>query len=47
MSGPVRVGLVSTSWWAELMHVPALQSHPEAQLVAVCGRNAERTRICI
>ncbi|MBI2502988.1 MAG: Gfo/Idh/MocA family oxidoreductase [Candidatus Latescibacteria bacterium] len=42
MSGPVRVGLVSTSWWAELMHVPALQSHPEAQLVAVCGRNAER-----
>lgn len=44
MSGSVRVGLVSTSWWAGLMHAPALQSHPEAQLVAVCGRNAERAR---
>lgn len=44
MSGSVRVGLVGTSWWANLMHVPALQSHSEAELVAVCGRSAERAR---
>jgi predicted dehydrogenase len=42
MSEPVRIGVVGTSWWAELMYLPILMHHPHAQLVAVCGRNRER-----
>jgi len=38
----VRVGVIGTSWWADLMHLPSLASHPQAQIVAVCGRNRER-----
>lgn len=38
----VRVGLVSTSWWAEEMYLPSLLSHPQAQVAAICGRNRER-----
>lgn len=43
MSEQVRVGVVGTSWYADFMHLPALKSHPQAQLVAICGRNRERT----
>lgn len=42
MSEQVRVGMVGTSWWADLMHLPSLKSHPQAQLAAICGRNADR-----
>src|SRR5262245_45721189 len=42
MPEPVRIGVVGTSWWAELMYLPILKRHPQAQLVAVCGRNRER-----
>ena len=42
MSQHVRVGVVSTSWWADMMHLPALKSHPQAELIAICGRNQER-----
>ena len=38
----VRVGIVSTSWWADAMYLPALAAHPQAEVVAVCGRNRER-----
>jgi len=40
----IRMGIVGTSWWADAMHVPAIESHPQAKLVACCGRSAERTR---
>jgi predicted dehydrogenase len=43
MTGKVRLGLVGTSWWADLMYLPAIRSHEGAELVAVCGRDAERT----
>lgn len=36
---PVRVGIVGTSWWADSMYLPALASHPDAHVVAVCGRD--------
>ena len=36
----VRVGLIGTSGWVEQMYVPSLRSHPGAEVVAVCGRNA-------
>jgi predicted dehydrogenase len=38
----VRVGVVGTSWWADEMHLPNLVSHPQANVVALCGRNRER-----
>lgn len=42
MTKQVRVGLVGTSWWADLMYLPSLQHHPQAQLAAICGRNGAR-----
>ena len=35
----VSVGMVGTSWWADAMHLPALAGHPQARVVAICGRN--------
>lgn len=43
-SSKVRVGMVSTSWWADLFHLPSLKSHPQADLVSICGRNLERAQ---
>ncbi len=43
MSNHIRVGVVSTSWWADAMYLPALVAHPHAKVVAVCGRNRQRT----
>ena len=40
----VRVGVVGTSWWSDAMYLPALREHPDAEVVAVCGRNPQRTR---
>ncbi len=42
MPDQVRIGVVGTSWWAELMYLPVLKRHPSAELVAVCGQNRER-----
>ncbi len=40
----IRVGIVGTSWWADEMYLPALQTHPEAKIVAVAGRDPQRTQ---
>lgn len=40
----VNVGLVGTSWWADAMYLPALKNHPQADVMAVCGRNPARTQ---
>ena len=42
MSEIIRVGVINTSWWADMMYLPALQSHPLAETVAICGRNRQR-----
>jgi hypothetical protein len=42
MAELVRVGIVGTSFWADFMYLPSLQSHPQAQIAAICGRNADR-----
>ena len=42
MSDSVRVGVIGTSWFADLMHLPNLKSHPRAEIAAICGRNRER-----
>lgn len=41
MSNKVRVGIVGTSGWSDFMYLSALQSHPQTELVALCGRNRE------
>src|ERR1044071_6966169 len=42
MAGKVRVGGIGTSWWVDLMYVPSLLSHPGAEVVALCGRDAAK-----
>ena len=42
MKNKISVGLVSTSWWADAMYLPALQKHAGADVTAACGRNRER-----
>jgi predicted dehydrogenase len=44
MSQKVRVGVIGTSWWSDMMHFPALQSHPQAEMVVICGRNQHRAQ---
>jgi predicted dehydrogenase len=44
MSQKVRVGVIGTSWYTDFMHYPAIQSHPQAELVAICGRNQQRAK---
>jgi predicted dehydrogenase len=41
LSDLVRVGVIGTSWFADLVHLPHLKSHPQAEIAAVCGRNRE------
>ncbi len=42
MARTVRIGIVGTSWWIDTMFGPALQSHPQAEMVAICGRDQSR-----
>jgi predicted dehydrogenase len=34
----VRIGVIGAGWWATSAHIPAIQSHPHAELVAVQSR---------
>lgn len=42
MAEKVRLGIVGTSNWAELMYLNTLRDHPDVELVALCGRNPAR-----
>jgi predicted dehydrogenase len=42
MNDRVRVGVIGTSWYADLIHLPNLKSHPGAVTAAICGRNLAR-----
>lgn len=44
MTGPVRIGVAGTSWWADSMYLPALSRHPLAEVRAVVGGRPEQTR---
>ena len=35
---PVRIGVIGAGWWATFAHIPAVKSHPHAELVAVQSR---------
>ena len=39
----LRVGVIGAGAFAECCHVPGLQSHPEAEVVVLCGRDSART----
>jgi predicted dehydrogenase len=39
---PFRVGVIGTSWWADLEHLPGLRARRDVDLVSLCGRNPER-----
>ncbi|GAC1428790.1 MAG: Gfo/Idh/MocA family oxidoreductase [Chloroflexota bacterium] len=38
----VRVGVIGAGGFAEQAHIPGLQAHPRAEVVALCARNRER-----
>lgn len=42
MSQKIQIGIVGTSWYAEMMHLAQISNHPEAELSAICGRNRTR-----
>lgn len=44
MSDQVRVGIIGTSWWSDLMYLPILSQYERAEVVAICGRNRERAQ---
>lgn len=44
MADRTRIGIIGTSWWTSLMYLPALKSHADAEIAAICGRDAERTK---
>lgn len=38
----VRVGIVGTSGWAQMLVLPAFSAHPRARVAAICGRDRGR-----
>ena len=44
MTRQLRVGVIGTGAFAEACHIPGLQSHPKAVVVALCGRQLDRVR---
>lgn len=38
----MRVAVIGTSWWADTMYLPPLDAHPQASVVAACGRDLGR-----
>lgn len=42
MTQKARIGLIGAGWWATDTHIPALQRHPQAEIVAICDANPTR-----
>jgi predicted dehydrogenase len=40
----LRFGVIGTGEFIQACHVPGLQSHPQAEVVALCGSDYDRTR---
>lgn len=40
----LRVGVIGSGAFAAACHIPGVQAHAQAEVVAICGRNRERTR---
>jgi predicted dehydrogenase len=44
MPDTVRCAVIGAGGFAETCHIPGLQSHPNAEVVALCGRNLDNCR---
>ena len=44
MKTTIKFGVIGTSAVTKLVHLPGLQSHPNAKITAICGRNQERAQ---
>ncbi|MCE7990283.1 MAG: gfo/Idh/MocA family oxidoreductase, partial [Caldilinea sp. CFX5] len=44
MAEKIRIGVIGTSWWADLGHLPFLTTDERVQVTAICGRNRERAQ---
>ena len=44
MTTPIRIGIIGTSWWADLGHLPFLTTDERVQVTAICGRNQEQAQ---
>ena len=40
----LRFGVIGAGAFAEACHIPGLQAHPQAEVVAICGRRRERAQ---
>lgn len=40
----LRFGVIGAGGFAEICHVPGIQSHPDAEVVALCGRRDDHAR---
>ncbi len=38
----LRVGLIGTSWWADLEHLPGLRARGDVEVTGLCGRDPAR-----
>lgn len=41
-SNTLQVGIIGAGWWATYAHIPAVQSHPQAKVLAVQCRTQEK-----
>ncbi len=44
MSDKLRIGVIGTSWWTDMSHLPVLKADARVELAAICGRNKERAQ---
>lgn len=44
MTTPIRIGVIGTSWFADLVHLPNLTTDERVTVVAICGRNRQRAQ---
>jgi predicted dehydrogenase len=42
MTKQIRIGIVGTSGWTELLFLNAIPTHAQAEIVSICGRNSTR-----
>ncbi len=41
----LRVGIIGTGDFVEACHIPELKAHPQVEIVALCGRDLQRTKL--
>jgi predicted dehydrogenase len=39
-----RIGIIGAGWWATTAHIPAIKSHPDAELIAIQSRDEAKAR---